>query len=156
MASRASASDMTGPEESLREHDAQPQQLIIASNRGPVTFSYPDDGTFTSRKGSGGVVTAVSAIARDRQPIWIAAAMTDGDRQRARQSPDERGEGLISPPGPELRFPGSLRRSDTRGLSPVLQRDQQSLALVSPALSLGHSELARYHGGDLGRLATAT
>ena len=43
--------------------------LIVASNRGPVTFSYSDDGTFTSRKGSGGVVTAVSAIARDRQPI---------------------------------------------------------------------------------------
>lgn len=57
--------------------------LIIASNRGPVTFSFEDDGTFRARKGSGGVVTAVSAIARERQPIWIAAAMTDGDRARA-------------------------------------------------------------------------
>ena len=37
--------------------------LIVASNRGPVTSSYSDDGSFTSRKGSGGVVTAVSSIA---------------------------------------------------------------------------------------------
>jgi len=57
--------------------------LIVASNRGPVTFSHGDDGTFSVRKGSGGVVTAVSAIAQERQPIWIAAAMTEGDRARA-------------------------------------------------------------------------
>src|SRR6476620_8519873 len=50
--------------------------LIVASNRGPVSFSAAADGTFTSRKGSGGVVTAVSAIAKDRQPVWVAAAMT--------------------------------------------------------------------------------
>ncbi len=77
--------------------------LIVASNRGPVTFSYSDDGTFTSRKGSGGVVTAVSAIARDRQPIWIAAAMTDGDRARAEVA-RRTGEGLISPSGQKSDF----------------------------------------------------
>src|SRR3954467_8032002 len=77
--------------------------LIVASNRGPVTFSYSDDGTFTSRKGSGGVVTAVSAIARDRQPLWIAAAMTDGDRARAEVA-RRTGEGLISPPGQKSEF----------------------------------------------------
>jgi trehalose 6-phosphate synthase len=72
----------------------QPRPLIIASNRGPVSFTSRADGTFTARKGSGGVVTAVSAIARDRQPIWIAAAMTEGDRQRAAVAL-ERGEQLI-------------------------------------------------------------
>ena len=65
-------------ERALEDHP-----LIVASNRGPVTFSLQDDGTFAARKGSGGVVTAVSAIARERQPIWIAAAMTEGDRARA-------------------------------------------------------------------------
>jgi trehalose 6-phosphate synthase len=68
--------------------------LIIASNRGPVTFSRQADGSFDARKGSGGVVTAVSAIARERQPIWIAAAMTEGDRLRAAHA-QETGEGLI-------------------------------------------------------------
>src|SRR5215218_2233295 len=57
--------------------------LIIASNRGPVTFSRQADGSFEARKGSGGVVTAVTAVAREHKPIWIAAAMTEGDRQRA-------------------------------------------------------------------------
>ncbi len=68
--------------------------LIVASNRGPVTFSLRDDGGFAARKGSGGVVTAVSAIARDRQPIWIAAAMTEGDRARAELA-QRQGEALI-------------------------------------------------------------
>ena len=72
--------------------------LIIASNRGPVTFSFADDGTFSARKGSGGVVTAVSAIARDQKPVWIAAAMTEGDRARAELA-NRNGEGLITPPG---------------------------------------------------------
>ncbi len=79
--------------------------LIIASNRGPVTFTLEEDGSFSSRKGSGGVVTAVSAIARNRQPVWIAAAMTEGDRARAELA-QQNGEGLISPPGdaPEFRL----------------------------------------------------
>ena len=36
--------------------------LIIASNRGPVTFSRQADGSFEARKGSGGVVTAIPLI----------------------------------------------------------------------------------------------
>ena len=71
-----------------------PRPLIIASNRGPVTFSRRTGGSFDARKGSGGVVTAVSAVARERQPIWIAAAMTDGDRQRAAFAKED-GEELI-------------------------------------------------------------
>src|SRR5215216_695566 len=71
--------------------------LILVSNRGPVSFTAAADSTFTSRKGSGGVVTAVSAIAKDRQPVWVAAAMTDGDRARADLA-QKQGEVLISPP----------------------------------------------------------
>lgn len=77
--------------------------LIVASNRGPVTFTHEGDDKFSSRKGSGGVVTAVSAIAKERQPIWVACAMTEGDRLRAALA-DRRGEVLISPPGPRPEF----------------------------------------------------
>lgn len=82
------------------------QPLIIASNRGPVTFTRRAKGTFDARKGSGGVVTAVSAIARERQPIWIAAAMTEGDRQRAQQAAanDEQLIEFGDPPEFRLRF----------------------------------------------------
>lgn len=79
--------------------------LIVASNRGPVTFTRERDGKFSSRKGSGGVVTAVSSIARDRQPIWVACPMSDGDRARAEQA-EKDGESVIMPPGenPEFRL----------------------------------------------------
>lgn len=74
------------------------RQLIVASNRGPVTFSQRDDGQFTARQGSGGLVTAVSAVLHGQQAIWIAAAMTDGDRARAAAA-GEAGETLITPQG---------------------------------------------------------
>jgi len=77
--------------------------LIVASNRGPVTFTHEGNGQFSFRKGSGGVVTAVSAIAREHQPIWIACAMTEGDRLRAELA-QQRGEVLISPGGPQPDF----------------------------------------------------
>lgn len=77
--------------------------LVVASNRGPVTFSYSDDGSFSSRKGSGGVVTAVASIARDIKPVWIAAAMTDGDRVRADVA-RRNGEKLITPGGKSSDF----------------------------------------------------
>jgi len=94
MASRASASNKSPREELPPDLEPQLRPLIIASNRGPVSFTRRNDGSFSARKGSGGVVTAVSAIARDRRPIWIAAAMTEGDRQRAAVAL-ERGEQLI-------------------------------------------------------------
>jgi trehalose 6-phosphate synthase len=77
--------------------------LIVASNRGPVTFVYEGGKKFSSRRGSGGVVTAVSSIARERQPVWIACAMTEGDRRRAALA-NEQGETLIVPPGPNPEF----------------------------------------------------
>jgi trehalose 6-phosphate synthase len=79
------------------------RSLVVASNRGPVTFVHEGDGKFSSRKGSGGVVTAVAAIAKERQPIWVACAMTDGDRIRADLA-KKNGEVLISPPGPRPEF----------------------------------------------------
>src|SRR5680860_923252 len=77
--------------------------LIVASNRGPVTFVHEGGQEFSSRRGSGGVVTAVSSIARGRQPVWIACAMTDGDRRRAALA-EEQGETLIVPSGPNPEF----------------------------------------------------
>lgn len=99
--SRNTQADFTDFRSALSNHP-----LIIASNRGPVTFLKQTDGTFTASKGSGGVVTAVSAIAREYQPIWIAAVMTDGDRERA-ELLREQGGGLIefgTPPEFRLRF----------------------------------------------------
>lgn len=77
--------------------------LIVASNRGPVTFTREADGHFSSKKGSGGVVTAVTGIARGLQPIWVACPMTLGDRRRAEQA-RENDEEFIIPEGLDPAF----------------------------------------------------
>ncbi len=77
--------------------------LIIASNRGPIEFQLEEDGSFSTKRGSGGVVTAVGAVSRYSDPIWVASAMTDGDRQRAREALDA-GETMIRLPDSDLRL----------------------------------------------------
>jgi len=49
--------------------------LVLVSNRGPVTFQ--DDGSV--KRGTGGLVTALTGLASHRDAIWIASAMTDSD-----------------------------------------------------------------------------
>ena len=59
------------------------RRLIIATNRGPVTFSAAADGSLRPRRGSGGLVTALGQVGRHVPLTWIAAAMGDGDRRAA-------------------------------------------------------------------------
>src|SRR5947207_12370970 len=49
--------------------------LILVSNRGPVTFEA--DGEV--KRGGGGLVTALTGLASHRDAIWIASAMTEHD-----------------------------------------------------------------------------
>ncbi|HET9014927.1 MAG TPA: trehalose-6-phosphate synthase [Thermomicrobiaceae bacterium] len=78
-------------------------RLITASNRGPVEFSLDQDGNFSTRRGAGGVVTAISAIGRYTDTIWVASAMTEGDRARALLA-DDLGEEVIAPPDTDFRL----------------------------------------------------
>jgi trehalose 6-phosphate synthase len=59
------------------------RRLIIATNRGPVTFVTGADGRLRPRRGSGGLVTALGQVGRHVPITWIAAAMSDGDRRAA-------------------------------------------------------------------------
>ncbi len=63
--------------------------VVIASNRGPFAFSANEDGTFTSERGAGGLVTALSAIAQRYDVLWVAAALSDGDRLWAEAHHDQ-------------------------------------------------------------------
>jgi trehalose 6-phosphate synthase len=49
--------------------------LVLVSNRGPVT--YQEDGSL--KRGTGGLVTALTGLASHRDAVWIASAMSDGD-----------------------------------------------------------------------------
>jgi trehalose 6-phosphate synthase len=74
--------------------DSRP--LVLVSNRGPVTFQ--DDGSV--KRGTGGLVTALTGLASHRDAVWIASALTDGD---ARKAHEEQGKAFSvrSPAGGE-------------------------------------------------------
>ncbi|MFF1795096.1 trehalose-6-phosphate synthase, partial [Kitasatospora sp. NPDC058263] len=63
--------------------------VLVASNRGPVSFSTAADGTLTLRRGGGGLVSGLSAI-DDPHAVWVCAALGDADRRAAREAPDGR------------------------------------------------------------------
>jgi trehalose 6-phosphate synthase len=60
---------------------AERAPLVLVSNRGPVT--YQEDGSM--KRGTGGLVTALTGLASHRDAIWIASAMTDQDVDVARE-----------------------------------------------------------------------
>ncbi|NDJ74936.1 MAG: trehalose-6-phosphate synthase [Chloroflexi bacterium] len=62
--------------------------IVIASNRGPYSFSVNKDGALESKRGSGGLVTALGALAEKHDVLWIAAALGKGDRKWVEQHED--------------------------------------------------------------------
>ena len=66
--------------------EQQKRRLIIASNRGPIEHTLDKHGKLKTRRGAGGMVTALQPAARYASPgsfTWIAVAMTDADRMVA-------------------------------------------------------------------------
>ena len=63
------------------------QRLILASNRGPLEYHLQGDGVPVARRGSGGVVTALSGLTNYVDFTWIASAMGEGDRRMAEAHP---------------------------------------------------------------------
>ena len=61
-------------------------RLLVASNRGPVTFS-ESGGQLEAKRGSGGLVSALAPAVQDTGGLWIAAAMSDEDRKKAAEDP---------------------------------------------------------------------
>ncbi|HZT65861.1 MAG TPA: trehalose-6-phosphate synthase [Acidimicrobiales bacterium] len=58
-------------------------QLVIASNRGPVSFGRDDDGRLVPRRGAGGLVSSLGPLVAGSGATWIAAPMSDADREAA-------------------------------------------------------------------------
>lgn len=56
--------------------------LLIASNRGPVSFSLVD-GELLSTRGAGGLVSGIGPLVHGTETTWMAAGLSDGDRMAA-------------------------------------------------------------------------
>jgi len=59
--------------------------LVVASNRGPVSFSVEGE-ELVPHRGAGGLAAAMSGALRAVGGVWVAAAMGDGDRAAARRA----------------------------------------------------------------------
>jgi len=66
------------------------QRVLVASNRGPVTYQFGADGSLTGRRGGGGMIAGVTsglaALGPEASVTWICAALSDGDRLVARRN----------------------------------------------------------------------
>src|SRR5215472_1921796 len=73
-------------------------RVLIASNRGPVSFTLGTDGRLSAKRGAGGLVSGLSSVADHSDLLWVCAALSDADRAAARGTLDGR-MGLDGTPG---------------------------------------------------------
>ncbi|GGZ10429.1 alpha,alpha-trehalose-phosphate synthase (UDP-forming) [Streptomyces nitrosporeus] len=67
-------------------------QVLVASNRGPVSYALHEDGSIGSRRGGGGLVSGLSAV---EDKVWVCAALGDGDREAVRRGVSEPGVRML-------------------------------------------------------------
>ncbi|HCA88410.1 MAG TPA: trehalose-6-phosphate synthase [Streptomyces sp.] len=59
-------------------------RILVASNRGPVSYSRAEGGTLTAKRGGGGLVSGLSAVGGDA--VWVCAALGDADREAVQRT----------------------------------------------------------------------
>jgi len=64
--------------------------IVIASNRGPLSFRLDNSGTLLARRGAGGLVSGLAPLVSNTDAIWIAAALSVADRVAAKDPIVER------------------------------------------------------------------
>ncbi|MFE4966890.1 trehalose-6-phosphate synthase [Streptomyces sp. NPDC056660] len=61
-------------------------EVLVASNRGPVSYEVAEGGALHAKRGGGGLVSGLSAIGPDANAVWVCAALSDGDREAVRRA----------------------------------------------------------------------
>ena len=64
-------------------HQEDRPDLIVAANRGPVSFHRDPSGEPVVTRGAGGLVTVLTAMLRRHPGVWIAAAASDEEEKLA-------------------------------------------------------------------------
>ncbi|WP_405557356.1 trehalose-6-phosphate synthase [Streptomyces canus] len=73
-------------------------QVLVASNRGPVSYEVQEDGSLRPKRGGGGLVSGLSAIGPEAGALWVCSALSDGDREAVRQGVGEDGVRMLAIP----------------------------------------------------------
>ncbi|MEU9876362.1 alpha,alpha-trehalose-phosphate synthase (UDP-forming) [Streptomyces phaeochromogenes] len=69
--------------------------ILVASNRGPVSYTLDETGALTAKRGGGGLVSGLSAIGPDAGALWVCSALGDGDREAVRRGVGEDGVRML-------------------------------------------------------------
>src|SRR5580693_8112429 len=63
------------------------KRVLVASNRGPVSYQFGADGSLAGQRGGGGMIAGVTeglaALGPEASVTWICAALSDADRVAA-------------------------------------------------------------------------
>jgi trehalose 6-phosphate synthase len=74
-------------------------QILVASNRGPVSYTLDvATGGITAKRGGGGLVSGLSAIDPDAGAVWVCSALGAGDREAVRRGVGEPGVRMLDIP----------------------------------------------------------
>lgn len=66
-----------------------PAAVVIASNRGPLSFTRNHLGQLVTTRGGGGLVSSLGPAVAGTGATWVATAVSDADREAAAQGPVE-------------------------------------------------------------------
>ena len=69
--------------------ESRRRELIVVSNRAPVSYRVDADGNRVARRGGGGLVTALRSLVTHHDVTWIASAMSEEDRVVAAEAGTE-------------------------------------------------------------------
>ena len=69
--------------------------LVVVSNRGPLSFTTGPDGDLVTRRGAGGLVSSLGPAVAGTGATWVAGAITEADREAA--------QGIVEAEGFRLR-----------------------------------------------------
>nr|WP_171398000.1 trehalose-6-phosphate synthase [Streptomyces asoensis] len=83
---------------STHDTPARAAEVLVASNRGPVSYEVREDGTLHAKRGGGGLVSGLSAIGPDTGALWVCSALSDGDREAVRRGVGEEGVRMLAVP----------------------------------------------------------
>ncbi|MET9388075.1 trehalose-6-phosphate synthase [Streptomyces sp. NPDC002928] len=73
-------------------------EVLVASNRGPVSYEVREDGSLHARRGGGGLVSGLSAIGPEAGALWVCSALSEGDREAVRRGVGEAGVRMLDIP----------------------------------------------------------
>lgn len=72
-----------------REEALKRPLIVIVSNRGPFSFKLNERDEFIYKRGAGGLVTALAALAGQHDVLWVAVALSKVDRLWAQRYNDQ-------------------------------------------------------------------